>query len=98
MFLDSLRGEKAQSFIKLFRKFVIMTTLTVNINDKKTEKAVKAFFDALGLSYNEEEIAKTVEKRQTLKQYNADLEDGNKEIEQGNFISASQLKAEASKW
>lgn len=28
-----------------------MTTLTVNINDKKTEKAVKAVLDALGLDY-----------------------------------------------
>ncbi len=31
-----------------------MTTLTVNINDKKTEKAVKAIFEALGLSYAED--------------------------------------------
>ena len=29
-----------------------MTTLTVNIDDKKSEKAVKAVLDALGLSYN----------------------------------------------
>jgi hypothetical protein len=29
-----------------------MTTLTVNINNKKSEKAVKAVLDALGLSYN----------------------------------------------
>ena len=28
-----------------------MTTLTVNIEDKKAEKAVKAVFDALGLDY-----------------------------------------------
>jgi hypothetical protein len=28
-----------------------MTTLTVNIDDKKTEKAVKAVLDALGLNY-----------------------------------------------
>jgi len=28
-----------------------MTTLTVNIENKKTEKAVKAVFDALGLDY-----------------------------------------------
>lgn len=28
-----------------------MTTLTVNIEDKKTEKAVKAVLDAFGLNY-----------------------------------------------
>lgn len=68
-----------------------MTTLTVNINDKKTEKAVKAVLDALGLNYS-------IDKPQTLEQYNADLEEGNAEIEKGNFISADQLKIEASKW
>jgi hypothetical protein len=29
-----------------------MTTLTVNIEDKKTEKAIKAVLDAFGLEYN----------------------------------------------
>lgn len=29
-----------------------MTTLTVNIDDKKSEKAITAVLDALGLSYN----------------------------------------------
>ena len=29
-----------------------MTTLTVNIDNKKSEKAVKAVLDALGLNYN----------------------------------------------
>jgi len=29
-----------------------MTTLTVNIEDKKTEKAVKAVLDAFGLNYD----------------------------------------------
>lgn len=32
-----------------------MTTLTVNINNKKTEKAIKAVLDALGLDYNVDE-------------------------------------------
>ncbi|MFW0715857.1 hypothetical protein [Pedobacter sp. N23S346] len=35
-----------------------MTTLTVNIENKKTEKAVKAVLDALGLSYDEDKNAK----------------------------------------
>jgi len=68
-----------------------MITLTVNIDNKKSEKAVKAVLDALGLNYN-------IDKPQTLEQYNADLEEGDAEIEKGNFISAGQLKAEASKW
>ena len=29
-----------------------MTTLTVNIDNKKTEKAIKAVLDAFGLEYN----------------------------------------------
>jgi hypothetical protein len=29
-----------------------MTTLTVNINNKKTEKALKVILDAFGLDYN----------------------------------------------
>ena len=29
-----------------------MTTLTVNIDDKKTEKAIKVVLDAFGLDYN----------------------------------------------
>lgn len=33
----------------------MMTTLTVNIDNKKTEKAIKAVLDALGLDYNIEQ-------------------------------------------
>lgn len=75
-----------------------MITLTVNIDNKKSEKAVKAVLDALGLNYNVDKSERLVDEAQTLEEYNADLEDGNSEIEQGDFISATQLKAEASKW
>jgi hypothetical protein len=37
---------------KEYRIFVMMTTLTVNINNKKAEKAIKAMLEALGLDYN----------------------------------------------
>jgi hypothetical protein len=37
---------------KEYCKFVIMTTLTVNIDNKKTEKAIKAVLDAFGLDYD----------------------------------------------
>jgi len=36
-----------------------MTTLTVNIEDKKTEKAIKAVLDAFGLDYNVDQHANT---------------------------------------
>lgn len=42
-----------------------MTTLTVNIEDKKTEKAIKAVLDAFGLDYN---VAKDDTKRPFTKQ------------------------------
>lgn len=35
---------------------------------------------------------------QSLEEYNIDLEDGNDEIEQGHFITATDLKNEAAKW
>jgi hypothetical protein len=35
---------------------------------------------------------------QTLEEYNADLETGNSEIEQGKFTTAEQLKNEIKKW
>lgn len=40
----------------------------------------------------------TSEKRQTLDEYNQDLEAGNTEIEKGDFITAADLKKEAGKW
>jgi hypothetical protein len=38
------------------------------------------------------------EKPQTLAEYNIDLEEGNAEIERGEFITAEDLKAESRKW
>jgi ABC-type oligopeptide transport system substrate-binding subunit len=40
----------------------------------------------------------TTEKPQTIAQYNSDLEKGDAEITRGEFISATDLKAEAKKW
>ncbi len=40
----------------------------------------------------------TREKPQKCSQYNKDLEKGNAEIERGEFTTAVDLKAEASKW
>jgi hypothetical protein len=40
----------------------------------------------------------TTEKPQTLDQYNQDLQEGDNEIDRGEFITAIDLKAEAKKW
>jgi hypothetical protein len=40
----------------------------------------------------------TTENPQTVAQYNNDLELGNTEIENGEFTTATDLKAEAKKW
>ncbi|MFD1257921.1 hypothetical protein ACFQ3S_14025 [Mucilaginibacter terrae] len=40
----------------------------------------------------------TSEKPQTITQYNNDLEKGDSEIEQGDFITATDLKTESDKW
>jgi hypothetical protein len=40
----------------------------------------------------------TIEKPQTLAQYNQDLEKGDMEIERGEFTTTADLKAEAGKW
>lgn len=43
----------------------MMTTLTVNIADKKTEKAIKAVLDAFGLNYNVEQAVNPAKKALT---------------------------------
>jgi hypothetical protein len=40
----------------------------------------------------------TVEKPQSLEEYNIDLDEGDSEIENGKFVSAKDLKAEAKRW
>ncbi len=40
----------------------------------------------------------TKEKRQTLEEYNEDLERGHAQIERGEFTTAEDLKIEAAKW
>lgn len=40
----------------------------------------------------------TVEKPQSLEEYNIDLDQADSEIENGKFVSAKDLKAEAKRW
>ncbi len=58
-----------------------MTTLTVNIEDKKTEKAIKAILDAFGLDYNVDKTAPATRplNKQEQKMYDI-LEKSAKEI------------------
>jgi len=44
--------DKCCSVFNEYRIFAIMTTLIVNIDNKKTEKAIKAVLDAFGLDYD----------------------------------------------
>ncbi len=41
---------------------------------------------------------KTSEKRQTIEEYNKELEDNDAEIENGNFITMEDLSKEMEKW
>ncbi len=43
--------------------FIVMTTLTVNIENRKSEKAVKAVLDALGLNY---EVASNIKAKERI--------------------------------
>ncbi len=40
----------------------------------------------------------TAEKRQTLEEYNRDIEEAEEDIERGGFITAENLKKEAKSW
>ena len=40
----------------------------------------------------------TAEKRQTIEEYNRDIEEAEEEIERGDFITAENLKKEAKSW
>ncbi len=40
----------------------------------------------------------TSDKPQTIAEYNKDLSDADAEVDQGEFMTAADLKAEASKW
>lgn len=63
-----------------------------NINDNSKKEWLIRTLKLMGIAF------KTAEKPQTLDEYNQDLEDGNAEIEKGDYITAADLKKEASKW
>ena len=63
-----------------------------NINDNSKKEWLLRTLKLMGIAFQ------TSEKPQTLDEYNQDLEAGNAEIERGDFITAADLKKEASKW
>jgi len=63
-----------------------------NIKDNSKKEWLIRTLKLMGIAFQ------TLEKPQTLDEYNNDLEAGNAEIERGEFITAADLKKEASKW
>ncbi|MBO9618387.1 MAG: hypothetical protein J7539_05055 [Niabella sp.] len=62
-----------------------------NINDSSKREWLLHTLKLMGIGY------KAKETPQTLEEYNDDLEAGNDEIEQGHFITATDLKKQAEK-
>lgn len=63
-----------------------------NIENASKKEWLILTLKIMGIDY------RTSETHQTLAAYNQDLEAGNDEIENGNFITAADLKKEANKW
>jgi len=59
-----------------------------NIKEAKKKKWLLSTLKLMGINFQ------TVEKRQTIAEYNQDLEAGDAEIEQGKYITGTDLKAE----
>jgi|EndMetStandDraft_4_1072995.scaffolds.fasta_scaffold68739_2 hypothetical protein len=66
-----------------------MTTLTVNIEDKKTEKAIKAVLDAFDLDYN---VAKDNAKAPLTKQEHAMYNRLKRSVKQINLYKEEKIE------
>jgi hypothetical protein len=62
------------------------------INDSSKQDWLLRTLKLMGIGFH------TTEKPQTLEEYNKDLEDGEAEIEKGNFMTNEQLKKEIKSW
>jgi len=62
-----------------------------NIKDAPKKEWLMNTLKLMGISFQ------TVEKRQTLEEYDQDLEAGDAEIERGEYITATDLKAQIKK-
>lgn len=65
---------------------------TDNIKEAQKKEWLLNTLTLMGINFQ------TVEKRQTLEEYNQDLEAGDAEIERGEYTTATDLKAEIKKW
>jgi len=63
-----------------------------DIEDTSKKKYLLETLKFLGIQF------KTVEKRQTLEQYNKELEESDAEIDNGNYITMEDLLKETEKW
>lgn len=63
-----------------------------NIKDTSKKKFLLETLKFLGIQF------KTSEKRQTLEQYNKELEEKDAEIENGNYITMEDLQKEIEQW
>lgn len=62
------------------------------INDSSKKDWLLRTLKLMGIGFH------TAEKPQTIEEYNKDLEDGEAEIEKGNFTTNEQLKKEIKSW
>ena len=62
------------------------------INDSSKKDWLLRTLKLMGIGFH------TAEKPQTMEEYNKDLEDGEAEIEKGNFMTNEQLKKEIKSW
>jgi hypothetical protein len=62
------------------------------INDSSKQDWLLRTLKLMGIGFH------TAEKPQTLEEYNKDLEDGEAEVEKGNFVTNEQLKKEIKSW
>lgn len=62
------------------------------INDSSKQDWLLRTLKLMGIGFH------TAERAQTLEEYNIDLEEGEAEIEKGNFVTNKQLKKEIKTW
>lgn len=63
-----------------------------SIKDTSTKDWLLQTLDLMNIKYN------TAERRQSLEEYNRDIEEAEEEIERGDFTIAETVKTEARSW
>lgn len=68
----------------------LIIDLDASLNQSKKDQIIK-MLQEMGIEFHTTE-------RPTIEEYNKELEEAEKEIERGEFITAEELKKEARKW